>query len=451
MYNKVTHYILLFTTLLLLSACNKEDDANTGAKPVTISEISNITDLTATLSGNAQMNDGTTITAKGFVWEISPNPVIEYSDFTNEGNGSGNFTSNISHLSRDTEYFVRAYITTSEETIYSEERTFRTTNQCVGGVFKGYIELFTQDMVNEFGSNQYCEITGKLRIYSYGNTPHITDLSPLYSIKKVGSLTIDHNLELTSLDGLNIIDTPRLVIIDNAALENIDALSTITTPITAMNISYNEELQDLDGLSGLTQLDAEIIALELRDNPSLTNIDGLSNVTSIKGRVEISYNDLLQNLNGFENVVSLDGPLDINNNTSLTTINGFSNVERLENLKIIYNPELIIIDDLQSLRTVDKSISIFSNGPITSLSALSSLETVGESFLLLFSNDLQTLDGLENLVAVRSIDIGSNELLSDFCALENLIANGTKLEEYFVQGNAYNPTQQDILDGNCSL
>lgn len=441
--------IVFFLLVSVLFSCSK-DDTEAAADQVTISEITNITDITATLSGNAQMATGITITAKGFVWELAPNPVLEFSKNTNEGSGSGSFSSNITNLSRNTEYFVRAYITTSDGTTYSEERSFTTTNECPNGIYRGNVTLLNQDMVDEFGSFQYCEIEGRLRISSSSNLPTITDLSPLHSITKVSSLHVDDNNELTTLNGLNILEIRGFLIIFNDKLTNIDALHTISSPLEFMVISNNETLQNLDGLSGLTELDAEVLAMELQSNPSLTNINGLSNITSIRGMVQIGFNDALQNLDGLENVLSFNGPLEIYFNNSLTNINGLHNIEHLQNIFLSNNLELKNLDGLQSLRIVDKSVSLFSNKSITSINGLSSLETVGEWFSILFSEDLQSLDGLENLVTVKYLDISGNDTLADFCALENLIINGDAIEEYTVQGNFYNPTQQDIIDGNCS-
>jgi len=63
---------------------------------------------------------------------------------------------------------------------------------------------------------------------------------------------------------------------------------------------------------------------------------------------------------------------------------------------------------------------------------------------------LLNADGLSNLTIVGGdFDISENDLMSNFCSLNTLIIdNGfTKLK---VRGCAYNPTTQDIIDGNCS-
>ena len=67
------------------------------------------------------------------------------------------------------------------------------------------------------------------------------------------------------------------------------------------------------------------------------------------------------------------------------------------------------------------------------------------------NSSLVDLDGLSQLENVISdIQIVDNVNLSDFCGLNNLLINGSFSGNYFTNENAYNPTYQDMLDGNCS-
>ena len=99
---------------------------------VTTAEISNITSATASCGGNATFDGGAEITARGVCWSTTSNPTID-DDFTADGTGTGEFTSNITGLADNTIYFVRAYATNSEGTAYGEEKIFRTN-----GVVDGY-------------------------------------------------------------------------------------------------------------------------------------------------------------------------------------------------------------------------------------------------------------------------------------------------------------------------
>ena len=87
-----------------------------------------VTEVTATRAvcgGNVTSDGGGTITARGVCWSISKMPTIEDNKTTN-GSGIGSFTSNLSNLSSQTTYYVRAYATNEAGTVYGEEKSFTT-------------------------------------------------------------------------------------------------------------------------------------------------------------------------------------------------------------------------------------------------------------------------------------------------------------------------------------
>ena len=94
---------------------------------VTTTNVSNITQTTATSGGNVTDDGGATLTARGVCWSTSQNPTISNSH-TADGNGTGSFTSNITGLTANTTYYVRAYATNEKGTAYGEQRSFTTLN-----------------------------------------------------------------------------------------------------------------------------------------------------------------------------------------------------------------------------------------------------------------------------------------------------------------------------------
>jgi uncharacterized protein (TIGR02145 family) len=60
------------------------------------------------------------------VWSTSPNPTTANSQ-TNNGSGTGNYTSNLTGLTASTTYYVRAYATNSAGTAYGNELSFTAT------------------------------------------------------------------------------------------------------------------------------------------------------------------------------------------------------------------------------------------------------------------------------------------------------------------------------------
>ena len=92
---------------------------------VTTAEATEVTTTTAVCGGNVSSDGGGTITARGVCWSISKMPTIEDNKTTN-GSGIGSFTSNLSNLSSQTTYYVRAYATNEAGTVYGEEKSFTT-------------------------------------------------------------------------------------------------------------------------------------------------------------------------------------------------------------------------------------------------------------------------------------------------------------------------------------
>lgn len=95
---------------------------------VTTTALTNITAISATGGGNIGSDGGGLVTARGVVWGTSTLPTISLSTKTNNGGGTGAFTSSMTGLSTNTKYYVRAYATNSAGTSYGDEIIFTTLN-----------------------------------------------------------------------------------------------------------------------------------------------------------------------------------------------------------------------------------------------------------------------------------------------------------------------------------
>jgi uncharacterized protein (TIGR02145 family) len=96
------------------------------AVPVlTTSDITTITQTTATAGGNITDEKGGSVTTRGVCWSISENPTIT-DNKTSDGSGTGSFTSSITGLSGNTKYYIRAYATNSAGTQYGNQLSFTT-------------------------------------------------------------------------------------------------------------------------------------------------------------------------------------------------------------------------------------------------------------------------------------------------------------------------------------
>ena len=96
------------------------------APSVTTGAMGAITTTTATCSDNNVTADGgAAVTARGVCWSTSENPTTSNSK-TTDGAGTGAFTSNLTSLTPNTTYYVRAYATNAKGTSYGEQKTFTT-------------------------------------------------------------------------------------------------------------------------------------------------------------------------------------------------------------------------------------------------------------------------------------------------------------------------------------
>ena len=100
---------------------------------VTTQAVSDIAEITATCGGSVTSN-GAIVTARGVCWSTLPNPTIADSH-TIDGSGAGSFASSLTNLSRYNTYYVRAYATTDNGTVYGEEFKFTASVYLNGDEF----------------------------------------------------------------------------------------------------------------------------------------------------------------------------------------------------------------------------------------------------------------------------------------------------------------------------
>jgi uncharacterized protein (TIGR02145 family) len=91
---------------------------------LTTSAVSSIATATAVSGGIISSDGGAAVTAKGVCWSTSANPTVALTTKTNDGSGTSVFTSNITGLTANTTYYVRAYATNSVGTAYGSQVSF---------------------------------------------------------------------------------------------------------------------------------------------------------------------------------------------------------------------------------------------------------------------------------------------------------------------------------------
>jgi uncharacterized protein (TIGR02145 family) len=94
---------------------------------LTTTSISTITQTSAVSGGNITSDGGSPVTARGVCWSKTTNPTIN-NNKTTDGTGTGIFTSNITGLTGNTKYYLKAYATNSEGISYGDELWFLTSS-----------------------------------------------------------------------------------------------------------------------------------------------------------------------------------------------------------------------------------------------------------------------------------------------------------------------------------
>ncbi|SCY10910.1 hypothetical protein [Flavobacterium caeni] len=299
-------------------------------------------------------------------------------------------------------------------------------------VYYGSVGLSNQEEVDAFAAHEYIGITGDLDISS-ANAP--LDLSGLHTLTFVNGLSIRHNTHLQTLHGLEhlqSIDQGALTIIGNFRLENIDALSQLTTVAQAVYIMDNPLLQQLDGLAHVTSIGG---ALDVSRNESLLNVDGLSQVTQVGFWLRVWQNESLQSIDGLSGITAINGALTIEGNDGLTTLDGLQNIESgVENIVIQWNSNLVSIDCLNLITNAD-SVSIGIPNTTTTFRCLNALATVELSFGVSTGNSLLNWQSFEQLTTIGGfayLDFGNVTNVDGFNNLQSVGGEFKLLDSHWI-------------------
>jgi uncharacterized protein (TIGR02145 family) len=115
-------FVCLIFAVVAINSCKKDPVPPT----LTTTDLSNITTTSATTGGVITKDGGAAVTARGVCWGTTTNPSISDSH-TSDGTGVGSFTSNLTGLTPNTQYHVRAYATNKAGTSYGTDIPFTST------------------------------------------------------------------------------------------------------------------------------------------------------------------------------------------------------------------------------------------------------------------------------------------------------------------------------------
>ncbi|EDP95905.1 hypothetical protein U8527_12305 [Kordia algicida OT-1] len=259
-------------------------------------------------------------------------------------------------------------------------------------------------------------------ILSLFNCTTDNEVQPLPLVVYNGNLTLKTQAEVDAYgaQGYNVI---------NGYLNIGDRLTDFSTPEPS-------DITDLSPLRSIIQVTKQV---EIQSNPMLTSLAGLENLQAVSGLI-VNDNENLTSLNGLEGLRTITG-----NSIGIgqVIINGGV-------ISLFKNPSLASIEALGNINPQSiRQISI-NNSSLTSLAGLENIVHI--SNLNVINNDaLTSLNALEGLTTLdTSVFIRGNDNLTNYCILQSALQNNTTLLGFNVLENQFNPTQQHIIDGNCS-
>ena len=122
---------------------------------VTTSQVTNIAQTTATGGGNVTSMGNATVTERGICWGTGHNPTTNGSH-ASSGTGTGSYTVNMTGLTPNTTYYVRAYAVNSQGTAYGTEVSFTTLQNVPQGAINGLFSVSAgQQVYFSQGNLQY--------------------------------------------------------------------------------------------------------------------------------------------------------------------------------------------------------------------------------------------------------------------------------------------------------
>ena len=332
-------------------------------------------------------------------------------------------------------------------------------NQAPKGTYGGDLVWETEQDLIDFQAAGHTKVIGNI-IVQGGEIRTLQKLNNVLT-EIDGSITFDCHT-LSSFDGLYELKkiSGDLILQDGvmASCEGLQNLAEISGSFKVIASSDHSSslssLTSFSGLSGLKKIggDFELSATSSSSSSlsSLTSFSGLSGLKKIGGDFELSatssssslYN--LSSFEGLENLAEIGGSFKViassssSYSSSLSSLTSFSGLSGLK--KIGGDFELSATSSSSSSSSLNK---------LSSFEGLENLEEImGKKLTITNCKALNNIDALSKVKALDEISITGCSELYDFCVLKNVVQNmsGT----FYVNGNGYNPTKYQFLNGECS-
>ncbi|NQX81159.1 MAG: hypothetical protein HRT66_04065 [Flavobacteriaceae bacterium] len=498
---------IIYAVAMVMLFANCEDAEVTKVVNVTLSDfVSDIDTATAELVLNTI--EGYDVQTAGVAYAIAENPTIADETFTADL-VNNNITIDLSGLSDDTTYYARAFITTtSNETFYSDQVSFKTNGIETSTTVFGEVSVsdisdmtaaFTASISNDNGyaivskgfvysvSEEFGENIETIVVISEEFSSVITELigGATYYVKAYAENSFDtfytepvmFTTEYTykEYDGDVMLST-QAEVEEFAAEKYTDIKGSLLISIALDEPEQRIRYKSVnDKTKGRREpIDEDVPTTDISD------LRGLISLSSIEGSLIVFGNSNLTNLEGLNNInliISEEPPVEgsmtevppglvvLSYNDSLTSLVGLESLTNALYLIIEHNNSLVNLEGLNNLDLIVSEgsmmgppsgyIDIAYNTSLINLVGLESL--VNASVLNIRYNDgITSLDGLDNLIYIEDVYIENNETLSNYCALGELVSasineqTGFEMSLY-IYSNLYNPSYEDLVEGDCDI
>jgi hypothetical protein len=328
--------------------------------------------------------------------------------------------------------------------VYSEINMFLYKESIYTG---GSLLVDSSDIQNSCYTKIHAQLEiadGELFTEQFIGFPNLTEVN---SIRLNNVATTDFFPKLKSINNSLIIGNLGFSF-NNNTLKDIDGFESLESA-KSIFIVGNKDLSTITGFSKL--LDVETIVIT--ENQNLELIESFNDVMKLPGgsssvALRIAENPKLEIINSFKNVVEI-GFVEIKENNGLNSINSFETLEIANNdFLVLNNPNLKSIH-LQNLHLVKGRLNITFNTLLTEIN-IPKLQAIEDILTLRNNIELSLLNinnGNDFQVLVASIS--DNSKLFDFCRIAGI--KPIRNNGYLVNGNGFNPTIEELANGNCKL
>ena len=227
---------------------------------------------------------------------------------------------------------------------------------------RGTLEISGSNTLAQInGLSNLKTLEGSLLIESNRILTNIDGLAGLAALP--GNVTLIKNDLLQNIDGLQNCRSlsGSLLIEENSALRQIDGLNGLDSLHGKLEVLRNG-IENINGLDQIKQISGEFL---LTDNENLISINGIRSLNTIDGSVDIGYNRELVDIDGLVSLTKLNGSLIIHRN-GILNLNGLRNLERFSgSLRINANPQLTDCCSLQNMLWSSDNVQLnlnYSNG-----------------------------------------------------------------------------------------